>query len=194
MRVLQSIAVVVLLSAYHAALANSEAAAQPTPFAELKAQIDALAARVESLEDSAPNPSVDGRTYCMMVNVVSLRSHLQNGTDTIATIVVRRLVTFDDGLFTDILVSSLQNSQSHVAEVEFGPGMSPVSIGGTYMQSGTQLNVTTSTGSEASWLVSRDGSVIHSNGIDSFGPFPNTLTLGLARSATLIESDTCDPS
>jgi len=175
-----------------ATAALGEATPQVTPFYELQAQLDAMAARVEELENNTPNTSVEGRTYCMMVNSVALRGYTNNGAEQVETITVRRLATFVDGSFTATLVSGALNGQRGNGVVEFVPGATPEVLEGAYVQTGNQILVQLIDGTSATWHASRDGSIILGNAITLLGPFPNSLTLGIARNASMVESRSCD--
>lgn len=172
--------------------AQPRATSAPTPFGDLQTQIDALAGRIDILEQSAASQIVDGRTYCMMVNITIFRGVSSSATESADTVVVRRVLSFSGGAFVATLVDSSRNSLNDDGVVSFLNGGSPQLLQGTYDQSGSQLDLLFSDASTANWYVSRDGSVIHSNGIDFFGPFPNSLTIGIVRSATIIESDSCE--
>ena len=181
------------------ALADFESTSNGQPFNAMQAQLDALAARVDTLESKAPNASVEGRTYCMLVNVTLLRSVVDIGPNAapgkVETRVIKRVATFVDGAFTATLVSSHQNTQTDNDLVDYTDATSsPVVLLGNYSQAGNQVDLVFDTlDPHVAWYVSKDGSLIHYNGIDFFGPFGNGLTLGLVRSGTLVESDTCDP-
>ena len=176
----------------HATAAPGDAALQAAPFDELQAQIDDMAARIEELENSLPNVSVEGRTYCMMVNSVALRGYTNSGAEQVETIVVRRLASFVNGSFTAPLVSGSLNGQRGNGVVESVPGGTPEVLEGAYVQTGNQLLLQLTDGSVATWYTSGDGSIIQGNGIVLLGPFPNSLTLGIARSATMVEATNCD--
>ena len=188
----RSIAAVIFALLCSAAGAQPRAALAPTPFGGLQSQIDNILGRINVLEQSAASQTVDGRTYCMMVNVTILRGFSASAMETADTVVVRRVLNFSGGAFTAFLVDSSANSQNDDGVVSFVNGPSPEVLHGTYAQSGSQLDLLFSDASMATWYVSRDGSVIHNNGIDFLGPFPNSLTIGIVRSATIIESDTCE--
>lgn len=188
----RSIVAVTLALVCSLAGAQPRATSAPTPFGDLQSQIDNLVGRIDVLEQSAASQLVDGRTYCMMVNVTILRGFSSSAMESADTTVVRRVLNFSGGAFTAILVDSSGNSQTDDGVVSFVNGASPELLHGTYTQSGSQLDLLFSNASMATWYVSRDGSVIHNNGIDFFGPFPNTLTIGIVRSATIIESSTCE--
>lgn len=186
--------IVVITSALVCSVAGAQprAASAPTPFGDLQSQVDNLVSRIDVLEQSAASQVVDGRTYCMMVNVTILRGLSSSAMESADTVIVRRVLNFTGGAFTATLVDSSGNSQTDDGVVSFVNGASPELLHGTYTQSGGQLDLLFSSASTATWYVSRDGSVIHNNGIDFFGPFPNSLTIGVVRSATTIESDTCE--
>jgi len=116
------------------------------------------------------------------------------------TNIVRRTATFEDGVFTGVLISRTRTIQL----ADFGnvtpqtvPVLSTADLMGTYVQTGNKLamdlvfpNGMTLT---TTWYVSKDGSVI--NGTLStlrldLGPFE--FDLGDTRNWTLIENDTCD--
>ncbi|MDH5323361.1 MAG: hypothetical protein OEW81_13200 [Gammaproteobacteria bacterium] len=181
----------VIFITFQTASAEPAASSAPTPFNDLQVQIDSLLDRVQQLEGNTPSAAVEGRSYCMMVNVSTLRGLESSGTETEDIIVVRRAAEFLAGMFTATLVSSNQISQDDNGIVTMLPGNSPDTIAGTYTQAGRELIVQFPDGTTAAWYASADGSVIHNSGIEFFGPFPNTLSLGLVRSSTLIESDTC---
>ena len=198
MRTSRIIPLLVIAFASSVVVADSPPASNPTPMGDLQAQLDLLAARVESLESNAPSSSVDGRTYCMLSNVTRLRSTVlfgpNAGPEKVESLVIRRVATFVDGTFTATLVSSYQNALNGDGVMEFGPGSSPEVLLGSYLQSGTRLDMTIDANPLDSWYVSKDGSLIHNNGIGLIGPFPNGLSLGLSRSVTFVEGDTCDPA
>jgi len=195
MSTLKILPTLVLALACNAATADTPPASAPTPFGDLNAQLEALATRVDTLENNAPNASVEGRTYCMMVHVSFLRSIVDFGPDAgparVEDRVIRRVATFVDGTFTGTLVSSYEIAQVDNDVVEFEPGASPDVILGSYWQTGNQLDVQVGSNPVSAWYVSKDGSLIHNNGIGFFGPFGNGLSLGLVRNTTFVESDTC---
>lgn len=175
------------------AVADPLATTARNPLARLQMRIDHLAAQLDELEKSLPNPNVEGRMYCMLVNVIVLQGLASNGSEQVATQVVRRLTEFSGGMFASTLISSSRNLQDDNGLVSMVPGTSPGILSGTYTQTNGQLDLTFSDGATATWYVSGDGTTIHSNGIGILGPFPpNSLTIGLARDATLIESDSCE--
>lgn len=189
LKFLISLAAIMLCSA---AGANPNATSTPSPLGDLQRQIDALDSRIETLEQAAPDSNVDGRTYCMMVDVAILRGLSVDSTEILETVVVRRILAFTGGAFTATLVSSDRNVQDDSGVVTPVTGTSPGVFEGTYIQSGNQLDLNFTTGATASWYVSADGSVIHNNDIDFLGPFPNSMSIGIVRSSTMIESATCN--
>jgi len=176
----------------HSAIADSPELPDQSRLGQLQVQIDDLTGRIESLENNAPNSDVDGRTYCMMVDVTILRGFSSNGTEIVETRTIRRFAWFSGGVFNATLVSGIENVQDDNGIVTSAPANSPQEITATYAQTGGQLNMTFPDNTTASWYVSGDGSVIHSNATLSLGPFPSSMTLGLARHATLIESTNCE--
>ena len=174
------------------AFAETPPETAPTPFQQLQAAINGLEDRVAELEAAAPSAEVDGRTYCMMVNVNILRGIASTASETEDLVAVRRLASFSDGIFTAAVVSNRRIAQGDDGVVSLLPGASPDVLEASYSQSGRQLDLTFTDGTVVSWYASADGSVVHNNGLDHFGPFPNSLSLGLVRAATLVESDTCE--
>jgi hypothetical protein len=164
----------------------------PSPFGDLQTQLDALAARVETLERNAPNSSVEGRTYCMVVNALSLIGNAIGATEVVDSGVVRRTATFAGGTLTATLVSSTFHRQSDDGVVSSFVGMAPEPLLATYTQTGNKLDVVLADGGIANWYVSRDGSVVFASAIDLLGPLPSSATIGLARWTTMVENDTCD--
>jgi hypothetical protein len=195
-RLFKSTLLVVAALLCHSAVAGPKATMTPSPLGHLQRQLDALAARIETLEnnDNAPSSSVDGRTYCMMVNATALSGLASDGSETLATEVVRRITSFSGGIFTSVVVSASRNLQEDNGVVSILAGLAPPLLAGTYVQTGRKVDVMFPDGPTNTWYVSGDGTVLHNNAIGFFGPFPNSLTLGLVRSATMIESDTCDPT
>jgi hypothetical protein len=128
----------------------------------------------------------------MMVDVAILRGLSVDSTEILEKVVVRRILAFTGGAFTATLVSSDRNVQDDSGVVTPVTGTSPGVLEGTYIQSGNQLALNFTTGATASWYVSADGSVIHNNDIDFLGPFPNSMSIGIVRSSTMIESATCN--
>ena len=155
-------------------------------------RLEDLVSRIEALEQAAASQSVEGRTYCMLVNLTVFRSVSSISQASAETLVVRRALHFAGGAFTATLVDSGGNSQRDDGIVSQIAIASPSVLTGTYIQSGTQLNLQFADTSTVTWYVSRDGSVIASSSSDFVGPFPAGLTIGIVRNATSVESDTCE--
>lgn len=164
----------------------------PSPFGDIQSQLDALAARVAALEGDAANSSVEGRTYCMVVNALTLIGIGSSGTESLDSGVVRRTATFSGGLLTAHLVSSTFHRQNDNGVVSSIASMSPEPLVATYTQTGSKIDVVFPDGGIANWYVSKDGSVVVSSAIELLGPFPNSATIGLTRTSTMVENDTCD--
>jgi hypothetical protein len=175
------------------ALAQQAPVSQGVPFSSLETQIGILEARIDALEDAAPNPNVDGRTYCMILNISGLRGRPSIQTKAVDAIISRRVLTFEDGAFAATLVASQIVSLADDGTVTSSVNdASPPLLAGTFSQTGNQVDVVFPDGAVEQYYVSRDGSVIHTNSVLLLGPFPSTFALGLTRSVTMIESDTCD--
>jgi len=166
----------------------------PNPLGNLQSQLDSLVERIEMLENSAPSPSVEGRTYCEMSTITILRGFENTATELVETGVSRRLATFSGGTFNSTVVSAGSNGQNGAGVVVNVPDIGGQDIGGTYTQTGSQLNIDLSIGRSEVWYVSGDGSVIYNNSVHFFGPFPNSLTFGFVRSTTFVESASCEGS
>lgn len=175
-----------------AAMAEPGPLDRPNPLGELQSQVDSLVERIETLENSLPSPSVEGRTYCEMATITMLRGFENTATELVETGISRRLATFSGGMFTSTVVSAGSNGQNGAGIVVNVPDVGGQDISGTYTQTGRQLNIDLSIGRSEVWYVSADGSVIYNNSIHFFGPFPNSLTLGFVRSTTFIEGASCE--
>ena len=174
-----------------AALLTQSVMAQGLP--RVQAQLDALEARIQVLEGSAPDSSVEGRTYCFVLNLDVMTGQASDSTEVLISRVIRRKFTFNnDGTFTGLIVSDVGNTQADDGTVTLDtPANSDVS--GTYTQTGNKLDMMILDFS-ANWYVSKDGSVIHGTRILHLGPFPGPFmrTVGITRNWTLVENDTCD--
>ena len=157
-----------------------------------QAQLDALEARIQVLEDSAPNSSVEGRTYCMVLNRDVMRGQASDSTEVLISRVVRRTFTFNnDGTFTGLIESDVENTQADDGTVTLVT-LANSDLLGTYTQTGNKLDMNI-LNFPANWYVSKDGSVIHGTRILQLGPLgPNMITVGITRNWTLVENDTCD--
>ena len=166
----------------------------PGGVAALQAQLDALAAQVQALEDSAPDSSVDGRTYCHVLEVLAMRGADPAGTERLQSTVLRRTTTFSGGSFFGAFLSRVRLRQDdNGAVLQFITSGGPFT--GTYLQTGNRLDVTASGGAQFTWYVSKDGSVIYGTGIhqppsgvDGAG---NVITHGTTRNWILIENGDC---
>jgi hypothetical protein len=183
---------VMLAFAGQAAMADTPPPENQTPFGELQTQIDALSDRVDSLEANAPTSDVEGRSYCMMVNITVQRGWSNTATEEMQKFIVRRVATFTGGALIATTIDGLDIRQDDNGVITGDPVVAGEVLGGTYTQTGQRLDVLLDTGASRVWYVSADGSVIHNNSADHFGPFPNSISVGVTRNATFIESDTCD--
>jgi len=165
----------------------------PSPFGEIQEQLDVLAARTQALEDSAPDSSVEGRTYCFDLRLLIMRGRGFNGTEELQTNVIRRTATFSGGAFSGSFLSNVLNNQLDDGTVIPGLGDPIDPLVATYTQSGSKVDITFTDGTSANWYVSKDGSVIHGSRIShgSFGP-AGVVTIGFLRSWTLVETDPLD--
>ncbi len=161
------------------------------PIGKLRTQVDALAERIQALEDSAPVSSVEGRTYCFVLNLLIMRGVSVNSTEQLASAVIRRRATFLSGSFSAVLLSHVRNNQLDDGTVTLTLEPSPDPLLAAYTQTGNKIDIVFPDGSSANWYVSKDGSVIHGATNTSAGPF-GPVTVGITRNWTLVENDTCD--
>ena len=164
-----------------------------SPFGDLQTQLDELAVRTLALEDSAPNSSVEGRTYCFVLNLQIMRGRANSDTEELQSNVIRRTATFSGGLFSGSFLSNVLNNQRDDGTVIPGAGVPIDPLLAAYTQSGSKVDITFTDGTTANWYVSKDGSVIHGSTIShgSFGP-GGVLTIGFMRNWTLVETDPLD--
>ena len=153
--------------------------------------------------DPHPDSSVDGRTYCSVLTQTILRSDSVAAPDAeaISIRVIRRTFTFLEGgtnFEGELDGARVQNNLlvGTGAVNLIDTGASPSLILGTYVQTGQKLDMNITTiGIQATWYVSKDGSVIHGTRIDqavttqAVTPF---LSFLITRDWTLVENDTCD--
>ena len=170
---------------------------------KLQAQLDALEARTKALEDSAPDSSVDGRTYCFVLNLSIMRGDTRDKSEELQTNVIRRTATFSGGVFTGWFLSNVLNNQKDDGTVLPGLGDPIDPLMASYIQTGNKLDMdfldmASGLVSSANWYVSKDGSVIHGSTISQlsvFGPpgfppvFPPVRSFGFVRNWTLVETD-----
>lgn len=191
MRPSQILCLIIAALATQVALAQRGPTSTPSPFGAMQSQIDSLTARIEAIENAAPSSSVEDRSYCMIVNVLVMIGIDVNQTETLQSGLIRRTATFSGGTFTATLLSSTFNSQTDNGVVIPAMGGSPDPLMATYTQTGNKLDMLFPDGSATTWYVSADGSVILSGSTDSIDP-AGPATIGLTRTGTFIENDTCD--
>jgi len=162
------------------------------PVAELQAEVAGLAARVSELESAAPSSSVEGRTYCFVLDLTDMRGIGVNQTERLFTSIIRRTATFDSGAFAAPLLSHVRNTQGDDGVVTPSVETSPDPLLGSYMQTGNRLDMAFTNGTTATWYVSQDGSLISGTSITSLGPVgTGQVTIGQTRHWTLVESANC---
>jgi len=163
-----------------------------SPFDDIQAQLDALAAQIQILQGAAPDSSVEDRTYCFVLDLTLMRGQSSDGSEELQRSIIRRTATFSGGTLSATLLSNVLNKQQDDGIVIAGLG-DPFELSATYSQAGAKLDVTFENGSTANWYVSKDGSLIHGSTITHgvFGP-GGVVTIGFVRNWTLVESDACD--
>ena len=177
------------------ALAGEPLTNTESPLGILQAQLDALEARTQVLEDDARTSDVEGRTYCSMLELSVMRGRSFNATEEFQTNIVRRTATFSGGAFSGAYLSNVLNNQTDDGIVEHPVGTIIDPLLATYVQTGSKLDVTFAQGPTATWYVSKDGSLIHGTKISHSIRAGGAVTVGFVRSWTLIETDpldTCD--
>jgi hypothetical protein len=164
------------------------------PLADLQTQIGGLADRVAALENAAPSASVEGRSYCFVLDLTMMQGIGANGTERASTSIIRRTATFNGGTLEATLLSHVRNTQDDDGIVTPTVEDSPDPLLATYTQSGHRLDMTFSNGSTANWYVSKDGSLISGTSLAFLGPLPGpaAITIGQTRHWTLVENDSCD--
>jgi hypothetical protein len=194
MRFIKNLFVFAAICLAQPALAGEPPMNTPSPFGEIQTQLDELAARTQALEDSVPDSSVEGRTYCFNLDMLIMRGRAVNGTEELQTNVIRRTAVFSGGVFSGLFLSNVLNNQLDDGTVIPGLGVPIDPLLATYTQSGSKVDITFTNGTTANWYVSKDGSVIHGSTIlHSSIPTPRGLVMvGFLRNWTLVENDTCD--
>ncbi len=181
-------------------MAESRPGSTPSPFGDLQTQLDALAARTQALEDSAPNSSVEGRTYCFVLNLQVMIGRANGDTEELQSNVIRRTATFSGGMFEASHLSNILNKQLDDGTVTHDE-VDPIGLLlGAYTQTGSKVDITFDTGLSANWYVSKDGSVIHGSSITHSAirhpelppGLPPVVTIGFVRNWTLVETDPLD--
>jgi hypothetical protein len=162
------------------------------PVADVQAEVASLAARVGALEAAAPTASVEGRTYCFVLDLTDMRGIGINQTERLFTSIIRRTATFDSGTFEAPLLSHVRNTQGDDGVVTPSVETSPDPLLGSYVQTGNRLDLAFTNGTTATWYVSRDGSLLSGTSISFIGPVgPGSATIGQTRHWTLVENDAC---
>ena len=101
-----------------AAMADTYQDVRPSPFDELQAQLDALDARTQALEDAAPTSDIEGRTYCSTLELSVTRGVSFNASEQHQTNIIRRTATFSGGAFTGSYLSNVLNNLTDDGVVE----------------------------------------------------------------------------
>jgi len=175
------------------ALAGVPLTGTPGPLADLQHQIDTLENRVQTLENNAPNSSVEGRSYCFELHMIVLGGNAVNQTESVQTRIVRRSATFSGGTLTAAFLSHVINDQQDdgIVTNALGPVTDPLIA--TYTQTNKKLDITFADASIANWYTSGDGSVIVGSRTShgTFGP-GGVVTVGFFRNWALVETE--DPS
>ena len=199
MRLLSIICLLAVTFFTQAAMAEGPPGGAASPFGDLQAQLDELAARTLALEESSATPDVDGRTYCFVLNLQVMRGRANTGTEELQSNVIRRTATFSGGLFEASHLSNNLNNQLDDGTV-VTDDVDPIGLLlGTYTQTGNKVDIAFDSGLTANWYVSADGSLIHGSAIThaAFGPpgAPPIVTVGQVRNWILVETsplDLCD--
>ena len=193
MRSTKFLAVLTAALIAQAAYAGGPPANTPSPFGDIQAQLDALTARAQALEDSAPNSNIDDRTYCSILNIQSMRARPGNQTEETQNNVIRRVVRFEDGVLIGDLLSNTLNNHSDVGTISHTQNTpSPDPLMANYLQMGSKVDITFDDGSTTNWHVSKDGSVIFGSKISSGVFGGGRVSVGSVRIWTLIEIDPLD--
>ena len=193
MRSLKFLVMLMAIFVTQIALADTTPGNTPSPFGDLQAQIDALTARTQALEGSAPNSNIDDRTYCFILDMQIMRARPGNQTEETQNNIIRRVVRFENGVLTGDLLSNTLNNHSDVGTVTHTPNIpSPDPLVANYLQMGTRVDITFNTGMTTNWHVSKDGSLIVGSMISNNVIGNGVLTLGVVRNWTLVEIDPLD--
>ena len=193
MRSLKFLAMLMAIFVTQVALADSAPGGTPSPFGELQAQVDALAARIQALEDSAPNSNIDDRTYCSILDLQIMRARPGDQTEETQNSIIRRVVRFESGVLTGDLLSNTLNNHSDIGTVSHTPNNpSPDPLVANYLQMGTKVDITFGSGSTTNWHVSKDGSLMVGSMISHTVVGNGVVTVGVVRNWTLVEIDPLD--
>ena len=196
MRSLKFLSILMAVLTTQVAIASEPPANTPSPFGSIQAQLDALAERTQALEDSAPNSNIDGRTYCSILNIQSMRARPGNQTEETQYNVIRPVIHFENGVLIGGLLSNTVNNHSDagtITQTQNNPSPDPLMA--NYLQMGTRVDITFDNGTTTNWHVSKDGSVIFGSQISSGVFAGGVVSVGFVRNWMLIEIDpleSCD--
>jgi len=168
------------------------------PIEDLGIAVSRLGQRVAALEAAAPTPSVEGRQYCFVLDLVRSIGIGSLGMEITHNSIIRRTATFANGTMVADLDSHVRNIMRDDGTVIQPPASSPVTLTAGYSQVGRKLDITFNevNAPMATWYVSADGSMISGTAIvveDGAPPNNNQTTIGTTRHWTLVESEFCDP-
>jgi len=193
MRSLKFLAMFMAIFVTQTALADTAPGDTPSPFGDMQAQLDALAARTQALEGGGPNPNIDDRTYCSILGLQIMRARPGNQTEETQNNIIRRVVRFENGVLTGDLLSNTLNNHSDIGTVTHTPNIpSPDPLVANYLQMGTKVDITFSNGTTTNWHVSKDGSLIVGSMISHTVIGGGAVTVGFVRNWTLVEIDPLD--
>jgi hypothetical protein len=196
MHSLKILAVITAVLITPAAFAGDQSHKKHKGSKHIQMQLNALEARTQALEDSAANSNIDDRTYCSILNVQIMRARPGNRTEETQNAIIRRAVTFENGVLTGNLISKTLNDHSDIGTISHTsniPDIDPLLA--NYLQMGSKVDITFADGSTTNWHVSKDGSVMFGSKISDLVFGNGALSLGLVRNWTLIEIDpleSCD--
>jgi hypothetical protein len=81
MRWLNFSAMLMAMLVTQTALADTTPGNTPSPFGDMQAQLNALAARTQALEHGAPNSNIDDQTSCSILDLQIMRARPGNQTE-----------------------------------------------------------------------------------------------------------------
>ena len=140
-------------------------------------------------KSSDGSAKVAGRTYCVVTNSLT---NLPGPVEVfeLRSSVARRMTTFDkDGTFAQIVLSANSNTYNANGTVDSEIG-SATDGAGSYIQTGTRLDLVLSSGLLATWYASKDGSTLHGTRIRSL-TLGNGQVIGQTITWTAVEGDAC---
>ncbi len=133
--------------------------------------------------------SVAGRTYCVVTNTLT-NFPAPAGVFELRSSVARRMTTFNyDGTFSQVVLSSKSNTYNADGTVDAEIGAASDGIG-SFVQTGSRLDLVLSSTLLATWYVSKDGSTLHGTRIRSFVA-GNGQTVGQTITWTAVEGREC---